>query len=174
MRNDFKPFAVNPDSEVMPQYLWDEESIRKQGHVVGLASQYLANKAERQGTLGAAAIGELINRAGLNAIDDGDPIQLTNAFQATVIFMAQLALFELLSPIAPNNEPVLIGYNPQTNSLFGYPIGDLVVRAGRLSGGSLAIELADYADGKLFGGDLTTAVDDYPDGKLFGAYVNTF
>ena len=101
MRNDFKPFAVEADAEVMSQYQWDEGTLRRRGHVPGLASQFLANKAERQGTLGTAAIGELINRAGLNAIDDGEVEQLANAFQAAVIFMAQKMLFELLRHTAP-------------------------------------------------------------------------
>ena len=167
MRNDFKPFAVNPDSEVIPQYLWDEGSLRRQGHVVGLASQYLANKAERQGTLGAAAIGELINRAGQDAIDDGDEVQLANAFQVAVVFMARIMLFELLRPLAPDNEPVLVGYDPQTDKLFGYPMGRVVLQAERLLGGNPLMQVTDYPDGYLFGGGPTMQISDY-EGRLSG------
>jgi hypothetical protein len=156
LRNDFKPFAVNPTSEVMPQYQWDEGTLRRQGHVPGLASPFLANKAERQGTLGAASIGELINRAGLNAIDDGDVTQIANALQAAVIYMAQKMLFDLLSGTAPNNESVLIGFDPVSEALFGYPMDRMVLRALRLSGGDAAMESGP--DGSLSGGDATTVL----------------
>jgi hypothetical protein len=174
LRNDFKPFAVSPDSEVLSQYQWDEGTLRKRGHVPGLASQYLANRAERQGTLAASAIGVLINRAGLNAIDDGDHEQLANAFQAAVVFLAQEMLFSLLDATAENNESVLVGYDPITKTLFGYPLGRLIVRSEHLRGGNPAMEADGYPDGSLYGGDPTMAAEGYADGNLFGGDPYTY
>jgi hypothetical protein len=168
LRNDFKPFAVNAESEVMSQNQWDEGTLRRQGHVAGLASQFLANKAERQGTLAASSIGELINRAGLNAVDDGNPVQLANTFQAAVIFMALKVLFDTLAPTAPDDKPVLIGYDPVTRTLFGYPLGDVVGMTDHLRGGDPGMGVDDYPNGRVSGGNPGMAPEDYTDGRLSG------
>ena len=174
LRNDFKPFAVNPTSEVMPQNQWDEGTLRRQGHTPGLASQFLANKAERQGTLAAASIGELINRAGLNAIDDGDPIQLTNSFQASVIYMALKMFFDMLEPTASDGNSVLLGYDPVTQTLFGYPLDSLVTLTPHIFGGNPAMDVEDYPDGILSGGNPSMEIEDYLDGILYGGNPYTY
>jgi hypothetical protein len=171
LRNDFKPFAVNAESEIMSQSQWDEGTLRRQGHTVGLASQFLANKAERQGTLAAASIGELINRAGLNAVDDGDIVQLTTAFQAAVIFMAQKMLLDMLRPAAPDGESVLLGFDPVTEILFGYPLSVIVSKANHLRGGEPFMAEEDYM-GRIRGGNPGMAEEDYA-GRIRGGTPQT-
>jgi len=153
LRNDYKPFAINPDAEVISQSQWDEGTLRKRGHVPGLASQFLANKAERQGTLAAASLGELINRAGLNAIDDGDALQFANSTQAAILYLVQKMLFELLDTTAPDGESVLLGYDPVTRTPFGYPMGGTGWQTGPIYGGDPGMDTGDYPDGYLSGGD---------------------
>ena len=114
-KNDFKPFAVDLNSQVMPQSQWDLETPRVMGHVTGLASQYLANKAERQGTLMAAAIGELITRAGMDAIDDGNVIQIADKVEAMIIFFARKMLFGVMKDTVVNGTPAMIGFDPTKN-----------------------------------------------------------
>jgi hypothetical protein len=169
LRNDFKPFATDPAAQVMSQAQWNEGMLRIKGHAPGLANQYMANKVERQASLFASALALFINRAGLNAIDDGDENQLANAFQAAVVYFAQEMLYELLDmSTAGSDEAILVGYNRQLRQLFGYPLYEIVSPIDDLYGGNPSMAEGDYADGNLFGGNPTMTEADYTDGNLYG------
>ena len=174
LRNDFKPFAVNADAQVMSQYQWDEGTLRRNGHVPGLANQYLTNKVERQTSLFASALAIFITRAGLNAIDDEDDVQLANAFQAAVTYFVEKTLYSELDKTATGDESVLIGYNHITKTLFGYPLDSLVTLTPHILGGNPAMEAEDYPDGILSGGDPTMETDDYADGTVSGGTPYTY
>ena len=87
--------------------------------------------------------------------------------------ITQNMLFDLLKPITSDEAPVLIGYNPVTKSLFGYPMGQLVVRAERLSGGNPLMNVGDYADGRISGGNPSMQISDYM-GYSSGGNPRTF
>jgi hypothetical protein len=79
----------------------------------------------------------------------------------------------MFAPTAPGSESVLIGYDPVTNSLFGYPIGEITIAAKRLRGGVPSMQTADYPDGALSGGDPSMLAGDYPDGRVSGGHPYT-
>lgn len=80
MANDFAPFAGDPAANVMPlaDYL-DPAFIqtRTLGYQTGVAVSMQFNRTWRQASLIAATIGEFINAAGLNALDDGSTAGMT-------------------------------------------------------------------------------------------------
>ncbi|MDR1020520.1 MAG: hypothetical protein LBL73_07165, partial [Synergistaceae bacterium] len=83
-QNDFLPFAVSQDAIVLSQGQWEEGTLRTPGHRPGLASAALANKAERQGTVMAAALGRLIAESGGDALDNGDMDALVTALESMI------------------------------------------------------------------------------------------
>ena len=80
----------------------------------------------------------------------------------------------LFGNISPDGEPVLLGYNPVGDNIFGYPISGLITRAYRLFGGSPSMDITDYTDGNLFGGNPSMPATDYHDGNLSGVGPFTF
>jgi hypothetical protein len=71
--NDFKPFAVDPQANLVSQEVWDGAALRPMGNVQGsIANSALVNKALRQGTTAAALLGGLIASHDLDARDDAD------------------------------------------------------------------------------------------------------
>ncbi|GHV45296.1 hypothetical protein FACS1894204_04050 [Synergistales bacterium] len=70
------------------------------------------------------------------------------------------------------DEPVLIGYNPEMNEIFGMPISRFMLRADRLTGGTPEMEIADY-DGRIEGGTPAMEIADYEDGTLTGGDPQT-
>lgn len=83
-QNDFKPAATDISAQVMSQAQWESGSERGKGHVFGeIASPTLENKANRQGTSMASALGELIADNDRDAIDDGNITNLKDALKGT-------------------------------------------------------------------------------------------
>jgi hypothetical protein len=71
--NDFKPFATDPQANLVSQEAWDGAALRPMGNVQGsIANSALVNKALRQGTTAAALLGELIASHDLDAQDNAD------------------------------------------------------------------------------------------------------
>ena len=71
--NDFKPFAVDPQANLVSQEVWDGAALRPMGNVQdSIANSALVNKALRQGTTAAALLGELIASHDLDAQDNAD------------------------------------------------------------------------------------------------------
>lgn len=85
MANSFYPFAINSDSNLMPLSTWAESSERASGNVAGTAANSaLNNRAIRQGTMLASAIGYYIDSRGFDALDDGSPSNLGEALASAI------------------------------------------------------------------------------------------
>lgn len=71
--NDFKPFAVNAGANVTTQADWEALPALSNGFQSGKASSAQVNKALRQGTFMAAALGQFVSDAlSKDVTDDGD------------------------------------------------------------------------------------------------------
>ncbi|MGO4171543.1 hypothetical protein [Bosea sp. TAF32] len=81
--NDFLPFATAGGANVLPQSEWNALAARLSGYTAGVASSAQVNKGLRQGSVAAAMLGQfIVNRAGLDALDDGSVTNLLAAFEA--------------------------------------------------------------------------------------------
>ena len=87
--NDFYEFATSSAAyvEALPDYLADVE--RTAGQQSGVARAELNNRALRQGSAMAAAIGSFMNAQGYDALDDGDTAQRASDFAAAVAALIQ-------------------------------------------------------------------------------------
>jgi hypothetical protein len=84
-------------------------------------------------------------------------------------------LFELLfKAAAPDNESVLLGYDPITQTLFGYPLGGIIAATDHLRGGDPGMQAGDYPDGRVSGGGPDMGAEGYPDGRLSGGSPLTY
>lgn len=83
--NDFLPFAIDPSANIITQGAWGALPARATGFVAGVAQSNQLNKAWRQATVMAAAIGDLIlTYGGLDALDDGNIVNLRINFARTM------------------------------------------------------------------------------------------
>lgn len=87
--NDFYEFATSSAAyvESLPDYLADVE--RTAGQQSGIARAELNNRALRQGSAMAAAIGSFMSAQGYDALDDGDTAQRASDFAAAVAALIQ-------------------------------------------------------------------------------------
>ena len=87
--NDFYEFATSSAAyvESLPDYLADVE--RTAGQQSGIARAELNNRALRQGSAMAAAIGSFMTAQGYDALDDGDTAQRASDFAAAVAALIQ-------------------------------------------------------------------------------------
>ena len=87
--NDFYEFATSSAAyvESLPDYLADVE--RTAGQQSGIARAELNNRALRQGSAMAAAIGTFMGAQGYDALDDGDTAQRAANFAAAVAALIQ-------------------------------------------------------------------------------------
>ena len=87
--NDFYEFATSSAAyvEALPDYLADVE--RTAGQQSGIARAELNNRALRQGSAMAAAIGSFMVSRGYDALDDGDTAARAANFAAAVAAMIQ-------------------------------------------------------------------------------------
>ena len=70
--NDFKPFAIGAGANVLPQAQWLALLALDQGFATGTATSAQLNKAWRQSSIMATALGALITGVtGQDALDDG-------------------------------------------------------------------------------------------------------
>lgn len=84
--NEFLPFAIDPEASIISQALWAGDTLRPKGHIPGtIANSALENKALRQATTMAAALGLLISEQGENALDNGDIESLKIALADAII-----------------------------------------------------------------------------------------
>lgn len=70
--NDFVPFAIAGGANVISQADYEALPALSTGFTAGLATSAQINKAWRQSAFGTAALGELINNTGADALDNGD------------------------------------------------------------------------------------------------------
>ncbi|MFP1847049.1 glycine-rich domain-containing protein [Lonsdalea quercina] len=71
--NNFKPFAINAGANVTSQADWEALPALSNGFQSGKASSAQVNKALRQGTFMAAALGQFVSDAlSEDVLDDGD------------------------------------------------------------------------------------------------------
>ncbi len=81
--NQFLPFAYDVGAYVRTNLQWlAATTLRTLGFPPGLVQKEDMNKALRQGTAMAAAIGQFIADQGQNALDDGNTATLDAAFTA--------------------------------------------------------------------------------------------
>jgi len=72
-KNDFKPFALSADANVMTQEGWENLPALLSGFTAGKASSAQINKAIRQATFIAAALAQYTaDRSEQDVLDDGD------------------------------------------------------------------------------------------------------
>ena len=79
MANDFLPFGTGGSANVLSQSAWASLPTRGTGFQSGVADSQACNKAWRQSSVMAAAIGKIVDDAGGNALDDGNVAALANA-----------------------------------------------------------------------------------------------
>lgn len=96
---------------------------------------------------------------GFWVLDDTEPEKLRPATKRQVL----TALFAETA----TNESVLIGYDPVTDDIFGFPFSRIVTTNDRVRGGTPGMEIADY-EGSISGGSPDMALEDYPDGSISG------
>lgn len=83
--NDFLPFASDSPTYLMPLATYANNATRKQGNTPGPADAATLNRAWRQGSNMASALGAaIINGTPLDALDDGNITVLRNAILALV------------------------------------------------------------------------------------------
>lgn len=82
--NDFKPFATGSGANVLSQADYESLSALASGFLSGKASSAQINKALRQSSTMAALIGQFINQANLDALDNGNVSTLLTNFVAAL------------------------------------------------------------------------------------------
>lgn len=127
--NDFMEFATDPGAyvESLPDYTIDTE--RTAGQQSGIARADLNNRALRQGSAMAAAIGFFMVAQGYDALDDGNTAQRASDFADAVaaliqpditaaVTAAQIAVLQKVFPVGS----IYTSYNVSTSpaSLLGF------------------------------------------------------
>ncbi|WP_158780587.1 hypothetical protein [Pantoea sp. BAV 3049] len=79
--NNFKSFATGAGANVMAQSDWEALPALSSGFSSGKASSAQVNKAIRQASMMASMLGQFVNKAGLDALDDGNMNALLTNFQ---------------------------------------------------------------------------------------------
>lgn len=127
--NDFYEFATSSAAyvEALPDYLADVE--RTAGQQSGVARAELNNRALRQGSAMAAAIGSFMTAQGYDALDDGDTATRASDFAAAVAALIQpniasavnAAKVDVLQTVFPVGS-IYTSYNINTNpaTLLGF------------------------------------------------------
>lgn len=127
--NDFYEFATSSAAyvESLPDYLADVE--RTAGQQSGIARAELNNRALRQGSAMAAAIGSFMTAQGYDALDDGDTATRAADFAAAVATLIQpnitaavnAAKINVLQTVFPVGS-IYTSYNVSTNpaTLLGF------------------------------------------------------
>lgn len=127
--NQFYEFATSSAAyvETLSDYVADVE--RTAGQQSGVARAELNNRALRQGSAMAAAIGRFMSNQGYNALDDGDTATRTNNFALAVAALIQPSITSAVNAAKTNVLkkvfPVgsfYVSYNVNTNpaSLLGF------------------------------------------------------
>ena len=127
--NNFMEFATDPGAyvESLPDYTIDTE--RTAGQQSGIARADLNNRALRQGSAMAAAIGSFMVAQGYDALDDGNTAQRASDFADAVaaliqpditaaVTAAQIAVLQKVFPVGS----IYTSYNVSTSpaSLLGF------------------------------------------------------
>lgn len=127
--NQFYEFATSSAAyvETLPDYIADVE--RTAGQQSGVARAELNNRALRQGSAMAAAIGSFMSARGYNALDDGDTATRATNFAAAIAALIQpsitsavnTAKTDVLKKVFPVGS-FYTSYNVNTNpaSLLGF------------------------------------------------------
>src|SRR5215471_12284052 len=85
MANEFVPFAFDPSANVVSQPNWVAHPDRARGFQAGIADSASFNKAWRQATTMASALGTFIDeRVSGNVVDDGNVGALTAQLAAAI------------------------------------------------------------------------------------------
>lgn len=74
--NDYQTFACDPAANVESQATYVSDPTRSTGEVSGKANSARSNKAWRQPSMWASALGMFLNDQGQDALDDGNPSNL--------------------------------------------------------------------------------------------------
>lgn len=91
MANEFLTFAADGGANVITQAAYDALAARDTGFASGVAQSNQLNKVWRQGAAMAAALGEVIDDNGGNALDDGNLPNLVAAIKAAFTGTAVLS-----------------------------------------------------------------------------------
>lgn len=148
--NQFYEFATSSAAyvETLPDYVADVE--RTAGQQSGVARAELNNRALRQGSAMAAAIGSFMSTQGYDALDDGDTAQRAADFAAAVAALIQpnianavnAAKVDVLQRVFPVGS-FYTSYNVNTNPAALLGFGTWVAVQGRfLLGASSAYPAA--------------------------------
>ncbi|MCA8492546.1 SGNH/GDSL hydrolase family protein [Burkholderia arboris] len=109
--NDFKAFASGVGANVTEQDVYAALAVLSTGFQSGTAKSDQVNKALRQGTIGAALLGQfIVEHAGLNAVDDGTVETLVSNFASGVLSVAQQATAALSASLSTQNGAGQIGF----------------------------------------------------------------
>lgn len=137
--NDFYEFATSSAAyvESLPDYLADVE--RTAGQQSGIARAELNNRALRQGSAMAAAIGEFMAGQGYDALDDGDTATRAANFAAAVAALIQpnitaavtAAQINVLQKVFPVGS-IYTSYNINTDPAQLLGFGTWVAIQGRM------------------------------------------
>lgn len=137
--NDFYEFATSSAAYVedLADYLADVE--RTAGQQSGIARAELNNRALRQGSAMAAAIGSFMSAQGYDALDDGDTATRANDFAAAVAALIQpsitsavnAAKVDVLQRVFPVGS-FYTSYNVNTNPATLLGFGTWVAVQGRV------------------------------------------
>lgn len=86
VKNNFKPFAIGPGANVMPQIDWESLPALLSGFSSGKASSAQVNKALRQATFIASALAQFVAETlEQDVLDDGDRDTFTEQIKHSVI-----------------------------------------------------------------------------------------
>lgn len=137
--NQFYEFATSSAAyvETLPDYIADVE--RTAGQQSGVARAELNNRALRQGSAMAAAIGSFMTAQGYDALDDGDTATRAADFAAAVAALIQpnitaavnAAKINVLQTVFPVGS-IYTSYNVNTNPASRLGFGTWVAIQGRM------------------------------------------
>ena len=137
--NQFYEFATSSAAyvETLPDYITDVE--RTAGQQSGVARAELNNRALRQGSAMAAAIGSFMSAQGYDALDDGDTATRAADFAAAVAALIQpnitaavnAAKINVLQTVFPVGS-IYTSYNVNTNPASRLGFGTWVAIQGRM------------------------------------------
>lgn len=137
--NQFYEFATSSAAyvETLPDYITDVERVA--GQQSGVARAELNNRALRQGSAMAAAIGSFMTAQGYDALDDGDTATRAADFAAAVAALIQpditaavnAAKINVLQTVFPVGS-IYTSYNVNTNPASRLGFGTWVAIQGRM------------------------------------------
>lgn len=100
--NQFLQFAYAVDAYVRSNPDWLASALRDKGYPAGILEKEDLNKAIRQGTAMAAAMGKFISDQGFDALDDGNVANLEAGFVAALTNEITTVVTPLISVAVPS------------------------------------------------------------------------